>query len=452
MTAMPVLMLSFARATAQRLGGTASREYLSACEPVLASMVGILAASIREEDEATGLLVIGIQALKLCVKRVADPGETGAGLLSAAGGGLLPDATVRGLFELLTQQMQQSLQRRSIAIAEARLEEYDEEQYEVEEERNEEEQMLLYQIADCVSNVASVFKHRCFTALEATLLPLVDQMAQPGSDPYHSKIAVYVIDDVVEHCANVSGGAHYAARYLPPFMAHLMRCAQSQDSEVRQPSFFGLGLVAQYAGGAVGDESIVHLVALLKACVGTAAMWESGVANAAENAVAAIGRVCEFRAATPGTRLTPLSHSISYYISLRDNHGGTTTSCSSSRHRRERALWHVALPPPAAPRHAGVEVDDGAAVPPRRRRERCAARRRRRAAARRNCARPRPGARHRGCGPRVAPTNDWRAAEADWCTNCARDEASHRHGARRERALRAGLDVGIALVHTSSII
>ena len=171
----------------------------------------------------------------------------------------------------------------------------------MEEERNEEEQLLMYQIVDAVSVVMTVFKARAFGALEQSLLPLVMQMAQAGSDPYHAKMAVFVLCDVVEQCVHAhAGGAHHAARYLPAINAALVAGAQSPDPAVRQPAFFGLGLVAQHAGGGIADSAVAQHAQLLQQYVSTAAVWQGEQVNAAENAVAAIGRVCEFRATTAG--------------------------------------------------------------------------------------------------------------------------------------------------------
>ena len=130
MQAMPVLMLCFARATAVAVGGTAAPGYAERVTPVLAKIVAILGNALQAEEDEVGLIVVGAQSLKLALKRAADPGESGelADASALAGQAFLDDDTVGGLLELATRLMQQSLQRRAVAIAEARVEEYDEEQ------------------------------------------------------------------------------------------------------------------------------------------------------------------------------------------------------------------------------------------------------------------------------------------------------------------------------------
>ena len=254
----------------------------------------------------------------------------------------------------------------------------------MEEERNEEEQILMYQIVDAVSVILTIFKARAFGPLEQSLLPLVMQMAQAGSDPYHAKMAVFVLCDVVEQCVHAqAGGAHHAARYLPAINAALVAGAQSPDPGVRQPAFFGLGLIAQHAGAAVADGAVAQLAQLLQQYVGTAAVWQGEQVNAAENAVAAIGRVCEFRATTAGAccyaprGLLLWSIAMATVPQLTPRARPPFPRSLSPRRRRQHALRRLARPPSAAARYAGVEVDGRAAVPARDGGDSCAARRRR---------------------------------------------------------------------------
>ena len=124
---------------------------------------------------------------------------------------------------------------------------------------------------------------------------IVAPMLAPGRSPEERRIALCVFDDVMEHASE--GGA--SLKYLDGFIAPCFSGCGDADCDVRQASVYGVGVMAQNLGQAFLPHVAGALQALATVIQAPGAREEENL-NATENAISALGKLCEFqRAAIP---------------------------------------------------------------------------------------------------------------------------------------------------------
>ena len=128
------------------------------------------------------------------------------------------------------------------------------------------------------------------------LLPYFAQMLEPQRSTSEHRIAICLIDSVVEFGSD--GGA--TMKYFNSFLPILLNNVLNADADIRQCSAYGLGVCAQSYGEAfspVCKEALNKLMQIIQAPDARTPDYEV----ATENAVSALGKFCEFQSSAVDT-------------------------------------------------------------------------------------------------------------------------------------------------------
>ena len=121
-------------------------------------------------------------------------------------------------------------------------------------------------------------------------------MLAPDRSPEERRIAICVFDDVMEHART----AARASDTSKVSSARALAGCRDADADVRQASVYGVGVMAQ-ALGAPSRRTCPRVLAALAAVIQAPDARDEENANATENAVSSLGKLCEFqRGAIPG--------------------------------------------------------------------------------------------------------------------------------------------------------
>ena len=192
--------------------------------------------------------------------------------------------------------LKQSLARRAERNKRAADEDFDAEEHEALKEEQAAEDEVFDQFAECVGSLLRSLHAPVLPALEPLLQEFVAPMLAPDRSPEERRIAICVFDDVMEHASD--GGA--SLRYLEGFVGPCLAGCRDADADVRQASVYGVGVMAQALGAAFTPHVPASLAALAAVIQAPDARDEEN-ANATENAVSSLGKLCEFqRGAIPG--------------------------------------------------------------------------------------------------------------------------------------------------------
>jgi hypothetical protein len=152
------------------------------------------------------------------------------------------------------------------------------------------EQELQFVLAECIGTLAKTHGTAFFPVFMTLLWEKVAALAAPGCLVEDRRLALFVVDDVLEHC----GAA--AMRRLDVFLPVL----ESALREVSEPSLvqaaaFGVGVCASQGGEAFAPHA-EQCLQLLHNVVAHPRAHSPEQRNATDNAVAALGKFCEFQA------------------------------------------------------------------------------------------------------------------------------------------------------------
>ena len=188
-----------------------------------------------------------------------------------------------------------SEERRLERAARRASEDFDAEEAEALEVENEEEEELLDAAAGVVGAILKAHGDGAAAGVDA-LMPGLAPLLAPGSDgvaasgasPGERRIAVCIIDDVLEHCP--SGAAKYAPQAAPVLVAATGDAAGG--GALRQCAAYGLGVLAEARPALAGPFLAAAAEALL-ACAAAQEDGDEDVPAARDNAVSALGKVLE---------------------------------------------------------------------------------------------------------------------------------------------------------------
>ncbi|GMF63768.1 unnamed protein product [Phytophthora fragariaefolia] len=152
------------------------------------------------------------------------------------------------------------------------------------------EQELQFVLAECIGTLAKTHGAAFFPVFMTLLWDKVSALAGPGCLVEDRRLALFVVDDVLEHC----GGP--AMRQLDVFLPVL----ESSLREVTEPALvqaaaFGVGVCASQGGDAFAPHAEKCLQLLHSVVAYPRAHSTSEQRNATDNAVAALGKFCEFQ-------------------------------------------------------------------------------------------------------------------------------------------------------------
>ncbi|KAD7478233.1 hypothetical protein R6Q59_007682 [Mikania micrantha] len=201
-------------------------------------------------------------------------------------GPLLDENQVRSIVEELKQVITASTARRNERAERVKAEDFDAEEGEMLKEEHEQEEELFEQVGDCLGSLLKVFKTP-FLPLFDELLPYLMPMWGKDRTAEEKRISICIFDDVAEHCRDA------AVKYYSTFLPIVLEACNDTSTDVRQSAVYGVGVCAEYGGGAfrpfVG-EALSRLDAVIRL---PDALHPDNV-MAYDNAVSALGKICQF--------------------------------------------------------------------------------------------------------------------------------------------------------------
>ncbi|CAH0478879.1 unnamed protein product [Peronospora belbahrii] len=151
------------------------------------------------------------------------------------------------------------------------------------------EQELQFVLAECIGTLAKIHGAGFFPVFMALLWEKVAALAAPGCLIEDRRLALFVVDDVLEHC----GGT--AMRSLDVFLPVLIRALREvNEPGLVQAAAFGVGMCASQGGEAFAPHA-EQCLQLLRNVVAHPLAHSPEQRNATDNAVAALGKFCEFQ-------------------------------------------------------------------------------------------------------------------------------------------------------------
>jgi len=203
-----------------------------------------LACLPKEPDHE--LLMSLVSSSEASVESGKDLGQT----LDAAAMMIVAEA----LLKLLGSSFQRMKDREELKHND---EDYDEEAEARIKGENQAEDELNYVVAECVGSLMKIQKQAFVPAFTA-LLPHLE--AWLGGPFGATKIALFIIDDFVQHCSGEAGFAFY-----PKLVTVLLTFATHARPEIRQAAAFGLGLCAENGAPPVMAPFLPAIIDTLKA-------------------------------------------------------------------------------------------------------------------------------------------------------------------------------------------
>lgn len=200
---------------------------------------------------------------------------------------------VQGLLVVLGDSFQRRALRRGAGSDDMDGEadpEYDDDKASESSESQAVEQELQFVLAECIGTLAKIHRAAFFPVFMNLLWEKIAALVAPGCLVEDRRLALFVLDDVLEHC-----GAP-AMRRLDIFLPVL----ESALREVNEPGLvqaaaFGVGVCASQGGDAFAPHAEMFLQ-LLHNVVAHCGAHSPEQRNATDNAVAALGKFCEFQA------------------------------------------------------------------------------------------------------------------------------------------------------------
>ncbi|CAI5949010.1 unnamed protein product, partial [Closterium sp. NIES-65] len=181
--------------------------------------------------------------------------------------------------------------RRKERLERTQTEDFDEEESELLQEENEQEDEVLDQVGDCIGELARVFKGS-FKPFADDLAPFVLQMMDKSRPATERRVGICIFDDLAENMGDA------AASYFPAFLPHILEAVLDPLPEIRQSAAYGIGICAQH-GGAAFTPYVPDTVARLGQVVSSGDSKSELSVSATDNAISALGRLCEHQAHAP---------------------------------------------------------------------------------------------------------------------------------------------------------
>ena len=208
---------------------------------------------------------------------------------SAGEAGELVRDHLPAMLETFKVLLTESLERRAERNKRAGTDDFDEEEMQALEEEQEAEDEVFDQFAECVGSLLKSFHGAILPSLQPLLsfiVPLLDKNRSAAE----RRIAICVFDDIFEHASD--DGA--ALQYLEGFVVPCIAGCGDNDADVRQASVYGIGVMAEHCGDKFAPH-VSNALAALAAVIQAPGARDDENIYAFENAVAALGKMCEFQ-------------------------------------------------------------------------------------------------------------------------------------------------------------
>jgi hypothetical protein len=166
-------------------------------------------------------------------------------------------------------------------------EDYDEEMEEKIAKENEYEDELNFMVSECIGAFMQSHKEQ-FLPTWNIILPEINRMLAPSSFWRTRKIALFIVDDVIENLGVA------AAQYLPAFVQAFFAYIGDENVEVRQAAAYGLAVAAQHGSKFFQpyvDEAVKRLLVVIQ----KEGSRQGEDASATDNCVSALGKIAAYQ-------------------------------------------------------------------------------------------------------------------------------------------------------------
>ncbi|GJP49341.1 hypothetical protein CLOM_g8564 [Closterium sp. NIES-68] len=245
----------------------------------LKQMVDFLVPPLVEvltKEPEVEMIVVMLESLQECIQ---------------LGGAELSAEQVGQVVAQLKAVVEGSRGRRKERLERTQTEDFDEEESELLDEENEQEDEVLDQVGDCIGELMRVFK-ASFKPFADDLAPFVLHMMDKSRPSTERRVGICIFDDLAENMGDA------AASYFPAFLPHILEAVLDPLPEIRQSAAYGIGICAQH-GGAAFTPYVPDTVARLGQVVSSADSKGELSVSATDNAISALGRLCEHQAQAP---------------------------------------------------------------------------------------------------------------------------------------------------------
>ncbi|KAL4452685.1 hypothetical protein ABPG75_008347 [Micractinium tetrahymenae] len=193
------------------------------------------------------------------------------------------------LFAKMAGVLEEYEERRAERMQRMQSEDFDAEEQEQIEEEHESESEVLDALGTVITTTLRLYGDSALPLVEG-LMPHVSRLLEKGRFPEERRVAICVMDDVLEH--SPAGAAKYAGQVLPLLLSG---CAD-RDANVRQCSVYGLGCAAQHRGEGFAPHAQAAVAAILSLINSPDARSDDNE-MCFDNAVSALGKVLEHQPA-----------------------------------------------------------------------------------------------------------------------------------------------------------
>jgi hypothetical protein len=211
--------------------------------------------------------------------------------VSAAPAGLIDPAKASELMALVFKLLEESFQRRKEQEAEQEEEELDEDDLETAEQEKEKDESVRIALVEIGASLMKRHKPVFVQVGMPMFNQLIAKLIPPTNTVPDKSLALYVACDYLEHLASDSVSA------WPLFIEQLFTCVTDPNVQLRQAACYGVNVASRIPEfSTVATQAVQRLLMTIEQ---PNAKSEDNI-MATENAVAALGHVCEKHEAALG--------------------------------------------------------------------------------------------------------------------------------------------------------
>ncbi|XP_055819056.1 uncharacterized protein LOC129887853 isoform X2 [Solanum dulcamara] len=199
---------------------------------------------------------------------------------------LLDEGQVRSIVDEIKKVLTDSFNRKLEQAERTKSEDFDAEESDLNYEEFELEEDIFHYVGKILGVLIETFK--------AAFLPFFDELSSYlmpmwGKDKTaeERRVAICIFDDVAEHCREA------ALKYYDTYVPFILEACNDESSDVRQGAAYGLAICAEY-GGSVFKSLVGEAVSQLNIAIGHPNAHQPENVMAYNNAVTALGKICQF--------------------------------------------------------------------------------------------------------------------------------------------------------------
>jgi len=215
--------------------------------------------------------------------------ETFVECIEIVGDNVFSEVQLKDVTEMVKQLITDYNERRAYHADKRQEPDVDDEEEEKLDEETVKDEEILIQAAEIVGRLAKYHK-AAFLPHFQNLLPIYSELLQPSKTPAERQSALCVVDDIVEF---IGKEAHpLFSHFLPAVIAYV----SDEDATVRQSAVYGIGLFSQKFPEQFASF-VPEVLSRLHAVITHPDARKEDNADATDNAISAVGRICESQGA-----------------------------------------------------------------------------------------------------------------------------------------------------------